>query len=64
MTYNPLVITYYSNSPVAPRIDGGYYVSFADKNEILHVLSYDKDDNLYLNLCYHFFLHYSLFEFF
>ena len=46
MTYNPLVITYYSNSPVAPRIDGGYYVSFADKNEILHVLSYDKDDNL------------------
>ena len=36
----------HSNSPVAPRIDGGYYIAFTDKNSYLHVLSYDKNDNL------------------
>ena len=36
----------HSNSPVAPRTNGGYYIAFTDKNKFLHVLSYDKDDNL------------------
>ena len=36
----------HSNSPVAPRIDGGYYISVTDKDQYLHVLSYDKNDNL------------------
>ena len=36
----------HSNSPVAPRTNGGYYIAFSDKNKFLHVLSYDKDDNL------------------
>ena len=35
-----------SNSPVAPRIDGGYYISVTGKDKYLHVLSYDKDDKL------------------
>jgi hypothetical protein len=36
----------HSNNPVAPRIDGGYYISITDKDQYLHVLSYDKNDNL------------------
>ena len=35
-----------SNSAVAPRADGGYYVAFSDNSRYLHILSYDKDDNL------------------
>ena len=35
-----------SNSPVAPRTDGGYYIAFTDKNKYLHVLSYHKSDKL------------------
>ena len=35
-----------SNSPVAPRTDGGYYIAFADKKKYLHVVSFDKDDHL------------------
>ena len=46
MTYNPWILLTYSNSPVAPRIDGGYYISFSDEDKNLHVLSYDKDDKL------------------
>ena len=29
-----------SNSPVAPRTDGGYYIMFTDKKDYLHILSY------------------------
>ena len=35
-----------SNSPVAPRTDGGYYIMFTDKNDYLHILSYNKYDKL------------------
>ena len=35
-----------SNFPIAPRSDGGYYIAISDMNKYLHVLSYDKDDNL------------------
>ena len=46
MAYNPMIHFQYSNSPVAPRIDGGYYISFTDEIKFLHILSYDKDNNL------------------
>lgn len=36
----------HSNSPVASRIDGGYYISVTGKDKYLHILSYDKNDNL------------------
>ena len=46
MAYNPIIHFQFSNSPVAPRINGGYYISFTDESTILHILSYDKEDNL------------------
>ena len=46
MSYNPWILLIYSNTPAAPRIDGGYYISFSDEEKNLHVLSYDKDDKL------------------
>ena len=49
MTYSNELHFTYSNSPVAPRIDGGYYVAFSDELKYLHILSYDKDDNLLKN---------------
>ena len=36
----------HSNCPVAPRINGGYYIAFTDKNKFLHILSYDRNDQL------------------
>ena len=49
MTYSNELHFVYSNSPVAPRIDGGYYIAFSDEFKFLHILSYDKDDNLLKN---------------
>ena len=46
MEYTSKLHFEHSNSPVAPRIDGGYYIAFTDRYKYLHVLSYDKDDNL------------------
>ena len=46
MEYTPTLHFEHSNSPVAPRIDGGYYIAFTDKNKYLHVLSYDINDTL------------------
>ena len=46
MEYTPALHFEHSNSPVAPRIDGGYYISVTGKDKCLHVLSYDKDDKL------------------
>ena len=46
MEYTPTLHFEYSNSPVAPRIDGGYYISVTGKDKFLHVLSFDIDDNL------------------
>jgi hypothetical protein len=46
MTYSSSLHFKYSNSPVAPRTDGGYYIAFADTYKYLHVLSYDKNDKL------------------
>ena len=39
----------HSNSAVSPRNDGGYYVAFSDKEIFIHVLSYDRNDNLIKN---------------
>ena len=46
MLYTNYFNAQFSNSPVAPRTDGGYYIAFTDKNYYLHVLSYDKNDKL------------------
>ena len=46
MAYNAMIHFQYSNSPIAPRTDGGYYISFTDEVKYLHILSYDKDNNL------------------
>ena len=35
-----------SNFPIAPRSNGGYYIAISDSTKYLHVLSYDKNDNL------------------
>ena len=50
MTYTNQLHFEHSNSAVSPRIDGGYYVSFSDDSKFIHVLSYDKDDNLLKDL--------------
>lgn len=34
------------NSPVAPKVDGGFYVAFSDLSNTLHILQYDKNDTL------------------
>ena len=36
----------HSNNPIAPRNDGGYYIAITDIEKYLHVLSFDKNDNL------------------
>ena len=46
MTYTYQLHFEHSNSAVAPRVDGGYYVAFSDDSRYLHILSYDKNDNL------------------
>ena len=46
MLYSNSLHFEHSNSPVAPRSDGGYYIAFTDKNKYLHILSYDKNDKL------------------
>ena len=46
MEYTSKLHFAHSNSPVAPRIDGGYYISVTDKDKYLHVLSYNKNDEL------------------
>ena len=46
MSYSGGLHFTYSNSPVAPRTDGGYYIAFTDNKKYLHVLSYDKSDHL------------------
>ena len=46
MKFNPQFHITYSNCPVAPRINGGYYIAFTDNNKFLHVLSYDRNDKL------------------
>ena len=46
MEYTSTLHFEHSNSPVAPRIDGGYYISVTDKDKYLHVLSYNKNDEL------------------
>ena len=36
----------HSNFPIAPRDNGGYYIAISDVDKYLHVLTYDKTDNL------------------
>lgn len=36
----------HSNAPVAPRINGGYYVAVTDQFKYLHILSFNKNDKL------------------
>ena len=50
MSYTSQLHFEHSNSAVSPRIDGGYYVSFSDQLKFIHILSYDKDDNLLQDL--------------
>ena len=46
MQYNFQLHITHSNCPVAPRINGGYYIAFTDNNKFLRVLSYDRNDIL------------------
>ena len=46
MHYNNTIHFTQSNSPVAPRNDGGYYIAVSNTEKVLHILSYDKNDNL------------------
>jgi len=46
MHYNNTLHFTQSNSPVAPRNDGGYYIAVSNEEKILHILSFDKNDNL------------------
>ena len=48
--YNNKLHFTYSNAPVAPRLYGGYYIAFRSNNDnYIHVLSYDKNNNLIKN---------------
>ena len=40
----------HSNCPIATRTNGGYYIAITDTNKFLHVLSFDKNDNLIKDL--------------
>ena len=46
MKYSPYLHFEHSNAPVAPRINGGYYVAVTDQFKYLHILSFSKDDKL------------------
>lgn len=46
MIYAPYLNFQHSNAPVAPRINGGYYIAVTDQFKYLHILSYDKNDKL------------------
>ena len=46
MTYTNQLHFIHSNFPIATRDNGGYYIAISDTNKYLHVLSYDKSDNL------------------
>ena len=50
MSYTSQLHFEHSNCPVSPRSDGGYYIAFTDTLLYLHVLSYDKNDNLIKDL--------------
>ena len=50
VNYNNNIHFTYSNAPVAPRFHGGYYIAFKSKSDnFIHILSYDKNDNLLKN---------------
>ena len=46
MSYTGKLHFVHSNNPIAPRDNGGYYIAVSDEETYLHVLSYDKNDNL------------------
>ena len=46
MHYNNTLHFTQSNSPVAPRNDGGYYIAVSNTEKTLHILSFDRNDNL------------------
>ena len=46
MSYSSTLHFAHSNCPVAPRINGGYYIAYTDDKIFLHILSYDKNDIL------------------
>jgi hypothetical protein len=50
VNYNNKIHFTYSNAPVAPRTHGGYYIAIKSKSDNnIHILSYDKNDNLVKN---------------
>ena len=46
LLYNNQFHFTHSNNPIAPRDNGGYYIAVTDIDKFLHILSYDKNDNL------------------
>ena len=46
MSYSHTLHFAHSNSPVAPKDNGGYYIAVSDLEKYLHVLTFDKNDNL------------------
>ena len=49
MAYSTKLHFEHSNCPVAPRIDGGYYIAVSDNKNYLHILSFDKNDILIID---------------
>ena len=46
MIYEFTVHFSHSNCPISPRENGGYYIAFTDMEKYLHILSYDRNDQL------------------
>ena len=46
MSYTSQLTFIHSNCPIATRDNGGYYIAISDTYKFLHVLSYDKNDDL------------------
>ena len=46
MYYKSQYFLFTGNSPVAPKVDGGYYIAFSDLSNIVHILQYNRNDTL------------------
>ena len=50
MYYLGCIYFCHGNSPVATKADGGYYIAVSDKSKIIHILSFNKNDELIKDL--------------
>ena len=50
MHYIGLTNFYYANAAVAPKINGEYLVAVSDKLKFIHILQFDRNDNLIKDL--------------